>query len=146
MAGSVKLEAPPGSTGARLKPQCLVAQTGSGSDRDTLWIGTDSPVLFRVGPTAQQGDVKAIDACPATHLAIGRLDQDPWPDLVLTDLKLTAADESHRSSSVTVLWGAADGMIEGRSDSLSIPNAISTAVGDLTPMAAATPLRGRPPG
>lgn len=117
------------------KPQCLLAQPGTGPSGDTLWVGTDSPVLFHVGGTGLPDNFQSIEAQPATHLALGRLDNDPWPDLVLTNYPFSiAAAMLHApdpNPSVTVLWGAAEGLSTGGSVALSIPNAISTAIGDL---------------
>lgn len=117
------------------KPQCMLAQSGTGLLGDTLWVGTDSPMLFHVGGTGLSDNIQSIDAGPATHLALGRLDDDRWPDLVLTNYPFSIAGAMLHPPdpypSATVLWGAAEGLSAGRSASLSIPNAISTAIGDL---------------
>ena len=135
LARTVHLPATAVAGGAPVKPKCLLAQSGAGPSGDTLWIGTDSPVLFHVATTGSQDDVQSIEAGPATHLAVGRLDDDPWVDLVLTNYPfLIAGAMLHPpgpNPSVTVLWGAAEGLSAGRSASLSISDAISTAIGDL---------------
>ena len=133
IARTITLPANAAAGGNAVKPQCIALQPGTGPSGDLLWIGTDSPVLFRAGAGGQD-DVQTIVARPATHLAIGRLDSDQWPDLVLTNLNLiypldkTPADFS---SSVTILWGSADGVSLGQSSALGVANASSTAIGDL---------------
>ena len=116
------------------QPQCLIPQLGSGPDGDCLWIGTDSPVLYQVSTTGREDEVKSIKAVPASHLALGRLDDDQWLDLVFTNQKLIhPADKktAEAAVSITVLWGSADGFDADRGTGLSIPNAVSTTVGDL---------------
>ena len=120
--------------GAPLKPQCILAQPDRGPSGDILWIGTNTTTLLRVTTTGRQDEIKSIEAAPATHLACGLLDDDPWPDLVLTNLKLIDPLDKAPAApipSVTILWGAADGVSGARRTSLAIPNAISAAVGDL---------------
>ena len=133
VARTVQLPATAVAGGATVKPQSLCAQPRSGPAGDLLWIGTNSAVLFRVGTTGQQDDVKSVDAVPATHLALGRLDDDAWPDLVLTNLKLVYPLDPTPTggNSVTVLWGTAEGVSTAGSTALLVPNAIATAVGDL---------------
>ena len=134
LARTLQLPANTAAGGAAVKPQCLFAQPNDGPNGDILWIGTDSPLLFRVGTTGLQDELKSIEAVPATRLAISRLDDDPWPDLVISNLKLIyplSQPVSNETRSVTVLWGAAEGFSVRSSSSLSIPNAISTAIGDL---------------
>ena len=138
LAHTVHLPATAAAGGAPMKPKCMLAEPGAGPVGDTLWIGTDSPVLFHVGTTGRQDDVESIEARPATHLALGRLDDDSWPDLVLTDLRLVyplgwTLEETppDPTDPVTILWGAAEGVSAGRSASLSISKAITTTIGDL---------------
>ena len=119
--------------GSPIKPQCIALQPGTGPSGDLLWIGTDSPVLFRAGAGGQD-DVQTIAARPATHLAVGRLDSYLWPDVVLTNLKLIyPLDKTPPdfSNSVTILWGSADGVSLGQNVALGIVNASSTTIGDL---------------
>jgi hypothetical protein len=122
------------ANGIPLKPQCLLVQSDNGPAGDILWIGTNSNTLFRVSTTGQRDTITSVEAQPATHLAIGYLDDDPYPDLILTNLKLVdpldKAPPDH-DASTTILWSGADGVSAGRSTPLFIPNAASTAVGDL---------------
>ncbi|MBL9213892.1 MAG: VCBS repeat-containing protein [Opitutaceae bacterium] len=130
---TVALPATAAPGGAAVKPRCLALQPGTGPAGDSLWIGTDGPVLFRVGAGATD-EVTAFPARPATHVALGRLDDDAWTDVVLTDLKLVYPLDKNPpdiSRTVTVLWGAADGVSLDRSSTLAIANAYGTAIGDL---------------
>lgn len=134
LAHTVQLATTAVTAAAPVKPQCLLKHPSFRPSGDVLWIGTDSAELYYVGPSAQQDEVESHEARPATHLALGRLDDDVWPDLVLTNLKLVYASDPKPpglAPSVTILWGRADGVSIRRSTSLSIPNAIFTAVGDL---------------
>jgi len=128
---SLPVTTAPGASAS--KPTCAAVQPATGAAGDLLWIGTDSPALFRVG-AGEQDDVKTFQAKPATHVALGHLDDDPWPDVVLTRLDLVyPLDPEPRdfSSSVTVLWGSAEGVSIDASSSLGIANAFSTCIGDL---------------
>ncbi|MCW5550425.1 MAG: VCBS repeat-containing protein [Opitutaceae bacterium] len=113
-------------------PTCLLWQPDGGG---RLWIGTKGNVLLGYHP---QHGVTALPAVPATHLALGRLDADEWPDLVLTNLKLGQAmggeavgAATGAVSAVTILWGAESGPDHARRLDLAIPQAIGTAIGDL---------------
>ena len=113
-------------------PTCLLWQP-DGDGR--LWIGTKGNVLLAYHP---QDGVAALPAVPASHLALGRLDADEWPDLVLTNLKLGQAmggeavgAATGAVSAVTILWGAESGHDHARRLDLAIPQAIGTAIGDL---------------
>jgi hypothetical protein len=78
--------------------------------------------------------VTTIKAAPATHLSLGRLDDDEWPDLALTNLKLVFPHDPNAgppASSVTILWGAEGTWTAERSAALAIPNAAAAAVADL---------------
>lgn len=115
-------------------PTCLLWQPTAGTD-GLLWIGTKENVLLSYHP---QRGIASLPAAPATHLAQGRLDDDQWPDLVLTNLKLGQAmggeavgAATGAMSAVTILWGSESGYDHARRLDLAIPQAISTAVGDL---------------
>ncbi|MBL9213833.1 MAG: VCBS repeat-containing protein, partial [Opitutaceae bacterium] len=130
----VPLPLSPAAGSAPVKVQCLAVQPGTGGAGDVLWIGTDSDLVFRVGPGATAGEIRAIPARPATHLAVGRLDDDAFPDLVLTNLKLVFRTELTRASHVApveILWGTADGVDVRGAASLKVLNAISATIGDL---------------
>ena len=65
---------------------------------------------------------------------MGRLDDDEWPDLVLTSLKLyypTDKLPEPLPATLAVLWGSSDGVDAAHPSTLAVPNAISAAVGDL---------------
>ena len=116
------------------QPQCLLAQPSGGAASDILWIGTDTSTLFCVRTAGTKAEVEAIAASPATHLALGRLDDDAWPDMVLTNEKLIDPLDktpSDRTPNVSILWGGPDGFDRARATALWIPNATAAAVGDL---------------
>lgn len=123
---------PAGADGKRALPRRMVTQPLE-SGGDCLWISTDSPVLYRIVPGSGTDAIRAVDAPAASEIAIGRLDDDPWPDLVLTSLHLyfpgeEMPDDTH---SITILWGSKDGIEGSQRSTLSVPNAICSAVGDL---------------
>ncbi|MBI4624026.1 MAG: VCBS repeat-containing protein [Verrucomicrobia bacterium] len=78
--------------------------------------------------------IDSYEAQPATHLAVGRLDDDEWPDLALTDFKpIASASRASPDAAaiVTILWGTPSGVGPGLGVSLKVPNARATAIGDL---------------
>ena len=130
------LELPLSSTETTpVKAQALLVHPGSGKGTDQIWVSTNGPSLLHVRTAGEGLTATSLNAAPATHLAFGRLDGDEWPDLVLTDLKpiypsaKTPAGTS--SSSVRILWGGSAGVTPENQTELSIPNAVSTAIGDL---------------
>lgn len=120
------------ATDPRAKPQCLAVQAARGGD--CLLIGTDAKVVFQVATGGPREVVKSIPAAPATHLALGRLDDDEWPDVVLTNLQLVFPSDPNAvpsATSVTILWGGAGSWSMAGSTAMTIPNAAATTVGDL---------------
>ena len=117
----------------KTKAQALVVQSGAHGNGDSLWVGTNTKALLHVGTAVAQPTIETLEASPATHLSLGRLDADPWPDLVLTNLKLIyPLDKADPSTpSVRILWGREGGVDPTHVTALAIPNAIATAVGDL---------------
>ena len=116
------------------KAQALLSQTVAPDAGDTLWIGTNTRSLVQVATSKAKPSAQILECAPATHLAIGRLDDDEWPDLILTDLKLvypSAKSATPAATSVHVLWGQPDGVDAAHPVSLQIPNASAATVGDL---------------
>lgn len=131
LARSIELPATD-AQGARVKPQCLAVQPARDGGGDQLLVGTDASVLFLVDPNGSRDEIRIIPAAPATHLTLGRLDDDEWPDLMLTNLKLVFPDPTQPgASTVTILWGAANSWSAERSTTLAIPNAAAAVVADL---------------
>ena len=117
------------------KVQCLVAEAAPERDGDVLWIGTNTTALVRVATGSSRPKVTTVKASPATHLAVGRLDNDDWVDVVLTDFNPifpTAGKNPKPQTSVTVLWGTSQEALDtGSPLKLSIANGIATTIGDL---------------
>ena len=117
------------------KAQSIVAQAGSNGSGAVIWVGTNGPTLFQVATNTTQPTVTSLAVGPATHLSLGRLDDDQWDDLVLTNLKLIYPAQKRAAKaedSVTILWGAVDGFSRMRQTAKDIPNAYATAIGDLS--------------
>lgn len=117
------------------KAQCIVTQAGSSGSGDVIWVGTNGSALFQIATNKTQPKVTPFAIGPATHLSLGRLDDDQWDDLVLTNLKLVYPSEKRTTkaeASVTILWGSEGGFNRARQTAHDIPNAFSTAIGDLS--------------
>lgn len=112
--------------------QSLLVQPSDAGDQ--LWIGTDSSTLLHVDTATDQPVSRTLQAAPAAHLSMGRLDGDDLPDLVLTNKHFiypTDDPNLDHPPSIHVLWGAPGGFDFGTSTTLDIPNAVATTVGDL---------------
>lgn len=99
---------------------------------DALWIGTNGATLLRMDATSFA--VTTLPSAPATHLAVGELDGDEWPDVVMTDLQLVYPNDKRAAApapNVHIAWGAANDARAGNLTALHVPNAYATTVGDL---------------
>ncbi|HRE80701.1 MAG TPA: VCBS repeat-containing protein, partial [Opitutaceae bacterium] len=116
------------------RPQAIAVQAEKNAQANVLWVSTDTNALYSVSTDTLNGSIQEISAQPATHLTVGDLNGDSWPDLVLTQLNLvypSATSSKPTPASVTVYWGSAQGPKKEAPLSLSIPNAQSTAIGDI---------------
>ncbi|MBL9215318.1 MAG: VCBS repeat-containing protein [Opitutaceae bacterium] len=127
LAETLALPAP--ADGSLPRFECMRAQPVKGGDR--LWVTTRAEVLYQIEPA---GQVRTHATRPASHVAVGRLDDDEFPDLVLTELRLVyPADPVPPTprTTVAVYWGTADGVDTAAPLTLALPNAITADVGDL---------------
>ncbi|MDB6094991.1 MAG: hypothetical protein JWM32_2553 [Verrucomicrobia bacterium] len=146
----VLLLSPDGPKGLKLGPAIELPATKAGASRprirsfagfsgrdpaaDRLWVGTESDELYEVKPSLPQPSTRILRAGPAWHLAVGRLDDDAWPDLVVTNRKLVfpkGGVPPEAKPCVTVFWGGEDGINLERRKDLTIANAIAATIGDL---------------
>ena len=119
---------------------CLTAADVNGDTRIDLVVGTDQGKVYFVkgqgGPG--WGESKTWAAPNASHIAVGDLNHDRYPDLVLTDFALARAGGGEAAGAaetldrpIRILWGAAEGFDAGHSTGLAVPYAKASAVGDL---------------
>lgn len=118
--------------------QTLAAGDINHDAKAELIAGTSTGELLLVGFDGRQPRaVLTVPAFNASQITVGDADADGWPDLVFTDLKLSqamggeaAGARKDSSAPVVILWGGDAGFDRARATSLSIPQAIATAIGD----------------
>lgn len=117
--------------GAASDEQVRTVAAAPGERADLLWFGTGRDRLLRMD-TADLS-VTTQPGAPATHVAVGRLDDDAWPDLVLTEQRLvfpSSEPETNRAPSLRIAWGGPEGTVASLTP-LDVPNACASAVDDV---------------
>jgi hypothetical protein len=77
------------------------------------------------GASRSAGDPRAITAPPASSMSVADLNEDGWPDVILTD-------SSKAKESVMILWGDKEGLPQKKPVTvLPVEYASATATGDL---------------
>ena len=115
----------------------LIAADVNGDQRADLVAGTNRNQVYILPskPGEGWGTVITVDAFSASNIAVGDLDGDRHPDLVLTaaSQSLTAGHEPGGAAnmSVHILWGDAQGFSRSRATGLDVPHASASAIGDL---------------
>jgi hypothetical protein len=113
-----------------MRVQAMLPQ--SNQSGDVLWLSTNTKTAFYV--SSGSASVGTFSSFPATHLALGYLDDDNSPDLVFTNQTLiypSAREATPPSPSVHILWGTSGLPDASKATSLSLDNANATAIGDL---------------
>lgn len=117
----------------------LAATDINGDGRDDLAVaGAENTLAVAYGKTGMMpNQVQKIDGIGATSIAFGDLDNDNYPDMILTNFSINTAaggemvgGDGRSESGVQILWGSPDGYHKNRAYFISVPYAIATAVGD----------------
>lgn len=116
--------------------QTITVADADSNERKDIVIGTrqgEMIVLSFEGRNPQP--TRTVDAFNASHIAVGDIDADGWPDFALTDVTMAQsmggeAAGARSSGSVAVLWGGPGGPSRDQAAQLHVPQAIGTAIGD----------------
>jgi len=117
----------------------LAAVDATGDGHPDLIVGTsEGPVyVFRRGRERAASTAQTVPAFPGSHLAVGELDGDGRPEIVLTNFEQNRAGGGEASGAVAqsgatvhILWGAHT-WDRTRATALDVPYATAAAVGDL---------------
>lgn len=119
---------------------CLVAADFSGDRRPDLVAGSSDKAVYLVAaqPGRKWSQAQKVVAFPASHVAVGDLDGDGHPDLVLTRFSMAHAAGGEQAGvgkdaadRVRILWGNAKGFDASQSSELTVKYAVATAIGDM---------------
>ena len=141
VSGDIQLDNPrsqvalpgPGAT-------CIIAGDWNADKETDLVIGSRRNGLYLVPGAEGRSweEPSSIDAPAATHLALGDLDGDPFPDLVLAHLAMGHAAGGEETGAtagsrdvVSILWGHPAGFDMARSGEIEVAHAAATAIGDV---------------
>lgn len=118
----------------------LFAADTNGDKRPDLVAGTSQNAVYLVGalPERKWSKAQEIPASAASHVAVGDLDGDGHPDLVLTQFSSAHAAGGEQAGAgkdaanrVRILWGSARGFDKNASADLKVNYAVATAIGDM---------------
>lgn len=117
----------------------LAAMDVNGDGHDDLALaGEKNTVAVAYGRSGFMPDqATTVKGVGATSIAFGDLDRDGYPDMILTDFSINTAaggemvgGDDRSESGVQILWGSPGGYHKDSAYFISVPYAISTAVGD----------------
>lgn len=119
---------------------CLSASDADNDGQNDLLIGTNHGKVYMVqGQSGSDwGETKTWLASNASHITVGDLNSDQYPDLVLTDFALAhakggeaAGADKNPEQLVRIFWGTPKGFDRSSLTNLTVPYAKATAIGDL---------------
>ncbi len=123
------------------RPGTCMASADCDRDGHTdLVVGTNHDVVYLL-PGAKERSFTAprtIRTSSASHITLGELDGDGWPDLVLTRLAIATAGGGElvgagvgTGDQVRIFWGGQDGFLPSRSDEIRVEKAAASSIGNL---------------
>lgn len=119
---------------------CVTAGDWNVDQHIDLVVGTNQQHVYLI-PGARDRTWQnpfPIKAFAASHITIGQLDHDPYPELVLTYLtighaaggeEMGASDEA--DDAINIMWGDDNGYSATRSTEIVVTHPTATAIGDL---------------
>ena len=120
--------------------QCLTAADCDADGAIDLVVGTQGETVLWVPGRGLRtwGEVNRISAFDASQIAVGDLDNDERPDLVLTSFAMARAAggevvgaKDKKTESIHILWGNEKGFDSSRATALNVPYASASSVGDI---------------
>lgn len=120
--------------------RCLAACDCDADSLVDLVYGTtkDKMYLLRGRAGRDWEPPQTLSDLEATHISVGDLDGDGWPELVLNSFEIGRAAGGEVTGAaddvpefITIVWGDTTGYHASRSTRLTVKNAYSTAIGDL---------------
>ncbi|MFC1607229.1 FG-GAP repeat domain-containing protein [Candidatus Latescibacterota bacterium] len=120
--------------------RCITAGDCDGDGLVDLAVGSGAGAIHIVKglPGRDWEDVTSVKGVDASHISVGEVDGDGYPDLVLSNFVqiLASGGEMTGGSNlvgvhVNVLWGSDEGFFDERATKLKAPYTRATAIADL---------------